>query len=147
MKRTLWKRLLVGLLVAYVAVTGTISLARYFPEQHAARQKVYWQNQAEQAATPSLTPDAARQWLRDNGFKVWSFGEAQEDYTDTKGQKTQERYFMVAGSMQVNQGGWLHRPAWVDVQFDFKGKSIKHIRTWSRSFPPPYFPRVATLPQ
>jgi hypothetical protein len=129
MKTVPWKKLVIVLvIVLFVALGIIVRSVRGFHEHQANSAKDYWQKQADQIATPSLTPEAARQWLLENGFKVWSFGKAREDHQTGKGETVTEEFFSVDGSMQLDQGGWLHDQTWLDLGFDFEGKALKRVR-------------------
>jgi hypothetical protein len=141
MKTIRWKRLLLILLIAYMIVAAVWLSVKKFHEQEIDRQAQQWLNRASEIATPELTPDQARQWLRSNGFtSILQARELVEPEPKEASVRKEEEYWLVVGWQKVSEGGPLWRPAWVEIAFLFTPDQKKFVRVTSdiRREPPPF---------
>jgi len=110
-----WKPLLVAAVVAFVGISLTRSAINYVHEYKAEQKAQRWAEEARQAANSTWTEDDAVSWLRQQGFGHIGKGEARFQQVG----EPDERYLVVSGSRQVDEGGLFIKPAWVMLDFIF----------------------------
>jgi hypothetical protein len=106
-------------------------IGRYLYERKINEQAEAWLDRAKQECSARMTPEQAKEWLRENGFShiAIQFGLAT---SENNGPWTlQMNRVEVTGERELARG---LRPAWLELRFTFKGKKFLAVESEIRPF-------------
>jgi len=103
-----------------LCAAASIEIYRVVEERAAASEAAQWRVRASNAATPSLTLEAARDWLKQNNFRVvsWNLRDANR-FVGQEESSTDGNHLIVLGQRDIREGNWLMRPSMINLRFRF----------------------------
>lgn len=116
----LQKRVVFGLVVIVMLYRIGAGTYRYMDRRTIAREAMQAQRAAMAAASRRTTPDDARRWLENHGFRVilWC-PDGPRSHVAVQESSVDGKHLIVRGQRQIRADSWLIEPAWLHVSFRF----------------------------